>query len=270
MMNKPFMIVVLAVCGWLAAPWSAYGQFSEGAESETIGTSSQAPLLGQKLEAGAVGEEIVCATNALRRDQGRQPVEVNRRLTDAAQYFAGYMAKNDKYGHMADGSRPAERAKQHGYEYCIVTENIAYRFSSDGFEAQELARLLVDGWKESPGHRANMLDADVMETGAAVAQSAKTGYYYAVQLFGRPKSQAIEFAISNDSGVGIHYKIGEREFSLEPKHTRTHQQCRPSEVAFYLSDSENAADQPARSLKPKDGARLAIEVQAGELRVTEK
>lgn len=36
------------------------------------------------------------------------------------------MAKTGKYGHAADGRKPAERAAAHGYEYCIVRENIAY------------------------------------------------------------------------------------------------------------------------------------------------
>ena len=46
-----------------------------------------------------------------------------------------------------------------------------------------------------------MLDADATETGISVARSEHTGYYYAVQMFGRPKSDAIEFQISNRSST---------------------------------------------------------------------
>ena len=42
------------------------------------------------------------------------------------------MARTGKFSHSADGSEPAARAKRFGYEYCIVAENIAYIFSSEG------------------------------------------------------------------------------------------------------------------------------------------
>ncbi len=35
--------------------------------------------------------------------------------------------------------------------------------------------------------RKNMLAPEVTETGVAVARSGKTGRYYAVQMFGRPR-----------------------------------------------------------------------------------
>jgi uncharacterized protein YkwD len=43
----------------------------------------------------------------------------------------------------------------------------------------------VEGWKRSPGHRRNLLAREATQTGVAVARSDQ-GYYYAVQLFGRP------------------------------------------------------------------------------------
>lgn len=42
------------------------------------------------------------------------PVDPNPKLTQTAQYFANYMARTNKYGHTADGSRPGERARKHG------------------------------------------------------------------------------------------------------------------------------------------------------------
>jgi uncharacterized protein YkwD len=118
-------------------------------------------------------------------------------LNKAAEYFAQYMATHDKYGHTADDNRPADRAKKFGYRYCIVLENIAYQFSSIGYTTQELGEKFFAGWKTSPGHRKNMLDPAVAQTGVAVAQSQDSGYYYAVQMFGRPKSKSIEFSLFN-------------------------------------------------------------------------
>jgi len=73
-----------------------------------------------------------------------------------------------------------------------------------------------EGWKHSPGHRKNMLDPDVTETGVAVAQSEDTHYFYAVQIFGRPKSMSIAFQLTNESDKTIQYEIAGQTFSLPP------------------------------------------------------
>src|SRR5262249_23921315 len=123
-------------------------------------------------------KSLIDSTNAFRKEEGRSSVSVNPKLTDTARYFADFMARTNKYGHNADGNRPADRAKKHGYDYCIVLENIAYQYNSRGFTTDELARGLFEAWKNSPGHRKNMLDPDVTETGVAIAHSDKSGYYY--------------------------------------------------------------------------------------------
>src|SRR6185437_13971375 len=156
----------------------------------------------------------------------------NPRLTAAAEGFAAYMAKTGRFGHTADGSRPADRAVKQGYAYCIVAENIAYEFDSGGFTTDDLTTKFVAGWEKSPGHRRNMLDPDVTETGVALAQSPTTGYYFAVQMFGRPKALALQFKIANESGKTATYRIGDKAYSLPPLYTRTHEQCRPTEVVF--------------------------------------
>jgi uncharacterized protein YkwD len=175
---------------------------------------------------------VLDRTNEFRKGEKREPVKVNPELTKTAEYFANFMAENDKYGHEADGSTPAERAKKHGYDYCLVLENIAWQSNSDGFTTESLGGGFVKGWQESPPHRKNMLDPDVTETGVAIALSEKSGRYYAVQMFGRPKSLAIEFKITNRSDVKLEYTIGGDKYTLDPKVIQTHGQCRPGEVTF--------------------------------------
>src|SRR4051812_42392269 len=74
---------------------------------------------------------IVDQSNAFRKQHELSPVMNSRQLQKAAQYFAEYLAdqerddEDDGLDHEADGHTPAERAKEHGYEYCIVLENIA-------------------------------------------------------------------------------------------------------------------------------------------------
>jgi uncharacterized protein YkwD len=197
---------------------------------------------------------ILDKTNEFRRAEGRKEVAVKEKLHEAARYFAGFMAETGKYGHTADGNHPADRAKKYGYDYCIVLENIAYQYNSAGFSTEELGGKFFEGWKNSPGHRRNMLDADVTETAVAVARSEKTGYYYAVQMFGRPKSLAISFSVANNVGEEVRYKVGDQEFTLPPRYIRTHEVCRPPELTFTPPGEKSEP----QAVKPAGGAHYAI------------
>jgi hypothetical protein len=160
------------------------------------------------------------------------------------------MARTDEYGHQADGNRPAERAKRRGYEYCIVSENIAAVYNSTGFTTKELARQLFQGWRHSPGHRKNMLNPDVVETGVAVARSEQTDYYYAVQMFGRPKSEMVAFQITNTSGAVLRYEVAGRTFVLPPRYSRTHGQCRPADLTVHWPNGQEST-----TVRPPNGGR---------------
>jgi uncharacterized protein YkwD len=205
------LLAASLLLGWLVVPSAGYGQVREEEEAEGVETSPRRPV---KHEGGPdlsqTADLIVQYTNGFRKEEGHPKVEVNAKLSGTARYFAAYMAKSNRFGHTADGNRPPDRAKAHGYEYCIIAENIAYEYSSAGFTTDGLARQLFEGWKHSPHHRKNMLDPDVTETGGAVAQNEDTGYYYAVQMFGRPKSKAITFKVANEADTTVEYRVGDR------------------------------------------------------------
>jgi uncharacterized protein YkwD len=244
-------------------PGPATAQVVEEENREKIAVPDVPDTSGKRPDLARAAELITEKTNAFRKEEGGAPVTADEKLTAAARYFARWMAEHDEYGHTADGKRPAERAKEHGYDYCIVLENIANAFDSRGFETAQLADQFFTGWKESPGHRKNMLDPDVTETGVAIARSEKTGYYYAVQMFGRPKSQAIEFRIENRSGEAVSYVIGDRTFELPPRMIRTHTQCRPGEAKFrWPGDDEAKA-----AVKPANGDRFAVVKDGGSFTV---
>src|ERR1051325_11059326 len=95
---------------------------------------------------------IVEMTNAFRKDNKLGALKPNPALTAAARAFADYLGKSGKFGHEADGRRPAERVVAQGYRYCTVAENLALNLDSLGFETRQLARDAVEGWKGSPGH----------------------------------------------------------------------------------------------------------------------
>lgn len=173
---------------------------------------------------------VVEGTNAFRNSQGLSPVQPNAQLEKAAVEFARYMAKTGKYGHSADGRQPSERASDAGYDYCIVTENLASQYRSSGYgSAKALAEALLEGWKRSPEHRDSMLDPSVTQTGVGIAQGEQ-GRYFGVQMFGRPKSAAIRISVLNRSQKRIEYRAGERSFALPPRVESAHVFCRPTEL----------------------------------------
>lgn len=187
-----------------------------------------------------VERRVIESTNDFRRDERLQPVARSDRLEAAARSFAQYMAQTGKYGHDADGSSPSARARRHGYDYCLVSENISYQYSSGGFTTADLARQFYEGWKNSPGHRKNMLDADATDTAVAVARSERNGYYYAVQMFGKPRSQAIHFQVRNASDAPVRYRVGDDSFTVAPSGVRTHMQCREEALVLEGARGEGA------------------------------
>lgn len=212
-----------------------------------------AAMVAVAADVAETATQIVDGTNAFRQAQGLAPLDRDAELAGAARAFAGYMAKTGKYGHTADGRRPSQRAAAEGYEYCIVGENIAYQYRSDGFaSSSDLSAEFVEGWKNSPEHRANMLDSAVTQTGVGVAQG-DGGRYFAVQMFGRPKSAAIRFEIENRSGKAVEYRAGEKRYSLRPRQTRIHGLCRPTQLTI-----SRATAQEAFTAEAQDGRRYSV------------
>ena len=132
---------------------------------------------------------VLEGTNEFRRTEHLDSVQPNSRLDEAAREFAAFMARTGKFDHDADGRQPHERALAHGYRYCFIAENLSYQYNTADFRTDVLAQRLVDGWKNSPSHRRNMLRDGVTETAVAVARVEGKGMtrYYAVQLFARPR-----------------------------------------------------------------------------------
>ena len=130
---------------------------------------------------------ILAMTNAFRDENHLGAVALNTALQAAAQSFAVYLATTGTFAHTADGRQPADRARAAGYSYCIVAENIALHQANRGFETADLAGRAVEGWKNSPPHRANMLQPHVTEVGIGLAKAPDGDpKFVTVQLFGRP------------------------------------------------------------------------------------
>ena len=145
------------------------------------------PALAAEPDALRVARVVVAEANHARDRAGAPSLVPDAKLIRAAQSFADFLARTDRFDHDADGRTPMQRLAAAGYRGCRFAENIAYEFSSRGFESEALAKALVRDWMESKGHRRNLLDARLRDTGVGIAQSAKTRRWYAVQVFGAAK-----------------------------------------------------------------------------------
>ena len=207
--------------------------------------------------------ELFRGTNSLRTRAGRGTLAGNPALAAAAGSFAEFMARTDRYGHDADGSNPSSRATGAGYDACIVAENIAYQALSTRFSTGELVQALLDGWMDSPGHRANLLAPEITELGVAIARSERSGKYYGVQLFGRPQSQSVEFTVRNNADVPLAYEFDGEAQSLPVRTTVRHLLCRPTTLVFHWPGKQSATTVEAETQRLYEVVRAG----AGEFRV---
>src|SRR5262245_29967906 len=172
-------------------------------------------------------------TNAFRKENELGEVKPNAALIAAARAFAEYLARTGKFAHEADGREPAERVSAQGYRYCLVAENLALNLDSRGFQTRQLASHVLKGWKESPGHRANLLQVAVTEIGIAVVRAPdRDPKFISVQLFGRPETLKVSFRIENRSGVTVSYRLGSRSHDLQPRAIATHADCSLQQLGF--------------------------------------
>jgi hypothetical protein len=205
---------------------------------------------------------IVWQTNDFREQQELAPVTKSPELQKAAKYFADYLAEHEKLDHEADGSTPAKRAEEYGYDFCIVLENIASKLRDpDDLDSRQLATTLLEGWQESKEHRVNLLDLGVTQTGVAVARSAKSGRYYAVQMFGRPKSSRVEFTLTNESNDEVTYELDGKELSISGQVSRVYSACALPKLIVHLDDEQR------ETFSPEFGEQVVIVKQSGALKV---
>lgn len=201
---------------------------------------------------------IIEMTNAFRRESKLAEVKPNAALTAAARAFAAYLANTGKFAHEADGRGPGERVVASGYRYCQVAENLAMNLDSRGFETRALARAVLEGWKGSPPHRANLLTPSATEIGVGLARAPDPDpKFISVQLFGRPQSLKVEFRIENQGGTPVRYVLGEEVHTLPPRTIVTHVSCDADRLTF-----ENAGPALQR-IEPHNGDRFVARSRTG-------
>jgi len=104
-------------------------------------------------------------------------------LDIAAQVHSMDMANNNFFSHTgSDGSSAGDRATRAGYSWSAWGENIAAGIPLGAVST------VVQGWIDSPGHCANMMNASFQHLGSAKFSNPSSTYgLYWTQVFGRPR-----------------------------------------------------------------------------------
>jgi len=188
----------------------------------------------QRANIETVESLVIQATNAFRASENLSRLERNSKLDKAARSFAEHLANGGAFTHESGGTTPEIRVFQAGYQACVIAENLARHYSSAGFTTTELADKLVQGWKDSPAHRKNMLEHDTFDTGIAVVHRSHNGIedFYAVQLLGTLESATVNFRVLNRSDFAVAYRVNEKSFTLNPNMGRGHGRCATPDVQF--------------------------------------
>jgi hypothetical protein len=214
---------------------------------------------------------VIEMTNAYRRQNRLGEVRANPVLAKAARAYAAFLAKSGAFSHTADGREVGERIKAAGYAWCTVGENLAMHLDSRGFESRDLARKSVEGWINSPSHKANMLAPHVTEIGVGVVQAPdRDPKFISVQLFARPRSLEYTFQIANASNVAVRYTFSGERHDIAPRMAVTHTACQPGDITFEnagsrkISSRFEASDKTVYTLSGDSKQGLNVVLSARE------
>jgi uncharacterized protein YkwD len=134
---------------------------------------------------------LLTETNERRAADGKPTLIINEALSTAAQAKANDMAMKNYWSHYTpSGEAPWVFIDKSGYAYTKAGENLAYGFST--------SNETVNGWMNSPTHKANMLDGAFSEVGFGFANAEdynKSGKEtIVVAMYGEPSKSQVAAA----------------------------------------------------------------------------
>lgn len=125
-----------------------------------------------------VAGEVLSLVNAERAKAGCAALTSESHLVAAAQKHTDLQADQNTMSHQLPGEASmGDRVTAAGYRWRSVGENVAAGYPS--------AASVMDGWMNSPGHKANILNCDFEEIGVGLATSS-SGTRYWTQVFATP------------------------------------------------------------------------------------
>ncbi|WP_411789942.1 CAP domain-containing protein [Halobacillus rhizosphaerae] len=153
-------------------PKKASQQQSTQKAPEQTNTNDQSNSSLDQYQPSQYEKKVVQLVNDERAKQGLDPLKMNNRLSGLAHMKSKDMADNNYFSHTSPtyGS-PFEMMKQFDFNYRTAGENIA--------AGQRTPESVVQGWMNSPGHRANILNESFTQIGVGYVEgSGQYGTYW--------------------------------------------------------------------------------------------
>lgn len=135
------------------------------------------PFPAQSATTADMEAQVRQQINAIRQQQGLGQLRHHEPLAQVARNYSRRMAEQRFFAHTSpQGDTMVQRVKSAGIVYLMLGENL---FTSTNIPQPVPAA--VNGWMNSPGHRANILRSEYQETGIGIWRQGNT--YYFTQLF---------------------------------------------------------------------------------------
>jgi uncharacterized protein YkwD len=122
-----------------------------------------------------VERRIYQLTNEVRRKKHLPPLDRDNALVATARAHSDDMLRRDFFSHVnPDGKAPQDRiAPAYARTLARAGENIWGGHGYDYSDSKLMARVIVDSWMTSPGHRANLLNPNYTHLGVGVSVLGK-------------------------------------------------------------------------------------------------
>lgn len=129
--------------------------------------------------------QIVALTNQVRAENNLPPLTVVSKLDLSAQNKADDMAVGQYFAHTKDNKNLSSWLRGANYSYEFAGENLAVGFST--------AQGIVQAWKKSPTHYANLIDPDFKDLGVGLAGGVYNGkaVVFIAQHLGTPLTEIV-------------------------------------------------------------------------------
>ena len=112
---------------------------------------------------------VLCLINRKRAESSESPLQASQQLEEAAEGHCQELIADDYFAHVSpSGETPVDRIRDTGYipspsDGYVIGENLAW-----GTYQLSTPQSIVAAWFASPGHLANILEAQYKETGVGV------------------------------------------------------------------------------------------------------
>ena len=166
-----------------------------GCENDSFSTAADNLDLNSEIDSSLqqiITQKIFEKTNAIRTSRGLSELAQNDDMDQLAQLHSDNMVEHNFYDHVDhQGKSPSQRADDLNFEWRRIAENIAQVPWHENVlkcgntrSAESISECVVEGWRNSPGHYANMI-GEFDQLGVGVAFT-KDSIAYFTQVFRVP------------------------------------------------------------------------------------